>query len=562
MVRSRGFLFLLLTLLAAIPLALTPYPTLASHGTTVLITYGSVLVADAHCDQTDAHHCQTNTDSANENMAIGSDPRWVLYESDASNLIAGDTNRTRDIFVRDRDGNQDGHLDHPDDDFNILISKSTAGVQANGRSLFANMSPNGRFIAYWSNATNLVSGVVVPGGAVYQVYLYDADADGDGIYHEPGATTTELVSMGLSGPASSGGSICCPHPTNSGNVLFPSSESNLVAADTNAANDVFFRNRAMGTLTRVSVDAAGVQGNGRSGNIGQGMSWDERFMVFSSRATNLVVGDTNRVEDVFLRDRDPDGDGIFDEPGEVTVTRVTPRGGTNPVISGNGNHVAFVSSDNKLVSGDTGFRDTFVWNRLTAAFTRVSVSTAGAQGDNNVSQYGHAIDYDGSAIAFVSPASTMVSGDTNTGCTTVPGSGNDVFVRDRDTDGNGTYDEAGGVLTERVSASSADVEGCGNGVFLTVGIQAAAAPVIGPAQAGSADDGRWVVFVAASDLLFLDDHNHHSDVMAHDRLSVPVASGPGAAYASALPVSAPMVALVSLVYVLMWAVPRLRRRKA
>ena len=116
---------------------------------------------------------------------------------------------------------------------------------------------------------------------------------------------------------------------------------------------------ATAQITRASVSTAGAEANGPSGP--PSISGNGRFVVFASAATNLVAGDTNAVADIFLRDRDIDADGIFDEAGAVSTTRISlgPSAvqadgpSSSPVISADGRYVAFVSTHSSRSTGST-----------------------------------------------------------------------------------------------------------------------------------------------------------------------------------------------------------------
>jgi len=240
-------------------------------------------------------------------------------------------------------------------------------------------------------------------------------------------------------------------------VAFESVASNLVPNDTNSQFDVFVRDVQTGTTTRVSVDSTGNQGNFESQS--SSISSDGRFVAFGSGATNLVAGDTNNAPDSFVHDRDTDGDGTLDEPGAVATTRVSVDSAGNqangfsssPAITGGGRYVAFASGATNLVTDDTnGIQDIFVHDRITGTTELVSVDSTGNQANAYSNLSG--ISADGRFVGFQSSASNLVPGDTNacTGYTTCV----DVFVRDRDTDGDGIFGEAGAVSTSRVSVDS------------------------------------------------------------------------------------------------------------
>lgn len=189
-----------------------------------------------------------------------------------------------------------------------------------------------------------------------------------------------------------------------------------------------------GTTGIVSVDSAGIQGNGFSEL--PSISQNGRYVAFSSWATNLVPGDTNGEKDIFVHDRDT---GVTER---VSVNSDAIQGNSDsdvPSISQDGRYVAFQSWANNLVPGDTnGAIDVFVHDRNTGETERVSVGSAGAQGNNHFG--GASISQDGQFVAFSSRANNLVPGDTN--------NTRDVFVHDRDSG-----------QTERVSVDSTGIQG-------------------------------------------------------------------------------------------------------
>ncbi len=166
-------------------------------------------------------------------------------------------------------------------------------------------------------------------------------------------------------------------------------------------------------ITRASVSSAGVQANGAS--VAPSISADGRYVVFASTADNLVAGDTNGVSDIFLRDRDTDADGAFDEVGAVSTTRISvgPGGAqatgasTQPAISADGRFVAFVSIAANLVPGANAAAQIYRVDRTTGAVIRVSESTSGAAGNQAATE--PAIGGTGDVIAFTSTATNLVA---------------------------------------------------------------------------------------------------------------------------------------------------------
>jgi uncharacterized membrane protein len=324
----------------------------------------------------------TQGNGGSERPAISSDGRYVAFYSSASNLVTGDTNGKWDVFIHDR---QDGTT--------TRVSVDTAGAEGNGDSWSSVISSDGRYVAFYSVASNLVTG--------------DTNGQPDVFVRDRQSGTTTRVSVDSAGTQGNYGSSGCAISADGRYVAFFSTANNLVAGDTNNANDVFVHDRQDGTTTRVSVDSSGVQGNGSSES--PAISADGRFVTFYSDASNLVTGDTNGTWDVFLRDR---------QSGTTTRVSVDSAGtqsngmSFSRGISADGRYVTFYSIASNLVTGDTnGKWDVFMRDAQSGTTTRVSVGSAGTQGsgDSKVP----AISADGRYVAFESVASNLVTGDTN-----------------------------------------------------------------------------------------------------------------------------------------------------
>ena len=385
--------------------------------------------------------------------SLSADGRFVAFDSYASNLVAGDTNHSDDIFVHDR---QTGTTDR--------VSVSSAGQQGNyGDSWGPSLSADGRFVAFGSYASNLVAG--------------DTNGAGDIFVHDRQTGTTTRVSVSSAGE---GGNDQSEDPSLSADgrfVAFNSGASNLVAGDTNDAWDIFVHDRQTGTTSRVSVSSAGEEGNNGSGD--PSLSADGRFVAFTSYASNLVAGDTNGTHDIYVHDRQT-GTTIH---VSVSSTGQQGNGGSwVPSLSADGRFVAFYSSASNLVAGDTnGTHDIFVHDRQTGTTTRVSVSSAGQEG--NGGSYDPSLSADGRFVAFQSGASNLIAGDTN--------DLSDIFVHDRQTD-----------TTTRVSVSSAGQQGTDYGDSRSPSLSA---------------DGRFVAFHSYASNLVAGDTNGAGDIFVHDR---------------------------------------------
>ena len=209
--------------------------------------------------------------------------RYVAYTSPtaATSMVTGgvDANNVRDVYLWDADTNT-----------NQLVSVTTTGAAGNRASFDPSVSADGRFVAFRSEADDLLPGVDT-NGLVRDIYMRDMTG---------GATI--LVSRGMNGAAANGVSDS-PSVSADGNfVVFSSEASNLVPNDTNGAvRDIFVFNRATGAITLASQNQARTgSGNGESSE--PSISQDGRFVAFTSGASDLVVGDTNGATDIFLYD--------------------------------------------------------------------------------------------------------------------------------------------------------------------------------------------------------------------------------------------------------------------
>jgi len=261
-------------------------------------------------------------DNGSTKPAISDDGRFVAFQSSASNLVSGDTNNADDIFVHDR---QTGVTTH--------VSVRSNGAQANSGSSSPAISGDGRFVAFYSDASNLLNG--------------DTNGCGDIFVHDRQTGQTTRVSVSSSGVEEN-----APPPDDyaaisiSGDgryVAFYSDATNLVSGDTNGETDIFVHDRQTGTTTRASVASDGSEAN--AGSSEPSLSGDGRYIAFISSATNLVAGDTNGKGDVFVRDL---------QTGTITRVSVNSSGkeangwSNSPSISGDGRYVAFLSKSSNL----------------------------------------------------------------------------------------------------------------------------------------------------------------------------------------------------------------------
>ena len=219
-----------------------------------------------------------------------------------------------------------------------------------------------------------------------------------------GAVGTQRVSVDSSGAQATAGSDEPSFSADGRFVAFRSAATNLVTGDTNGQQDIFVRDRQSGTTERVSVSSTGAQSNRASAF--PAISGDGRYVAFTS-AGNLVAADTNTWDDVYVRDRQS---GTTERVSVSTGGVGGNNTSTNPSISADGNVVAFHSLASDLVSGDTNSEnDVFVRDRQAGTTVRASVSSTGVPGQGGFP----AISADGRFVAFQSHSTTLVPGDTN-----------------------------------------------------------------------------------------------------------------------------------------------------
>lgn len=266
--------------------------------------------------------------------AISADGRIVAFESDAPDLVAGDTNGCMDIFLRDRETGTTAR-----------VSVSTEGEQANGESFQPALSPDGRFVAFMSHATNLVSG--------------DTNDASDIFVHDRVTGVTVRASVSTDGEQADGDSRRPAISLGGRFVAFESAGTNLVADDANDCIDVFVCDLVSGVTERVSVSADGQEGSAHA--FGAAISADGRFVAFESAAPELVEGDNDGTFGVFVRDR---------RLGTTELASVSGEGDGGDgasgaaAMSGDGLAVAYWSLAANLVEGDTNACiDVFVHER-------------------------------------------------------------------------------------------------------------------------------------------------------------------------------------------------------
>lgn len=359
-----------------------------------------------------------------------------------------------------------------------LISLAVDGSEADGASFTPAISADGRYVAFTSAASTLVSG---DSNGVEDVFVFDRVT-----------RSTERESLSSVGEQGNGDSYGPAISSDGRYLAFTSAASNLTAGDANSNLDIFVHDRVAHTTVLASVGPHGTMGDGPS--VAPSISGDGRLVAFESDAATLVPGDTNGTGDVFVHDVVT---GMTRRLSVASNGQQTESPSFGAAISADGRAVAFESFSSQLLPGDTnGALDVFVADVPTGNLDRVSLSTDGGQADNR--SYSPSISADGRIVAFASFADNLVPDDTN-GLL-------DVFIRRRDQK-----------TTTRLSVAPDGAEADGLSF----------APVVSA-------DGALVVFSSEAGNLVADDSNGARDVFvasttsgAVSRLSRPGSGGKG-----------------------------------
>ncbi len=456
------------------------------QGQTSLITIGF--------DGTPASGVSTRESGYSHLPSISADGRYVAFSGGATNLVPNDTNDSVDVFVRDL---QTGVTE--------LVSVATDGTPGNDYSILTSMSSDGRFVAFYSAASNLV-----PDDTNNAVDIFVRDRQ---------TGTTELVSIATDGTLANDDSLWPSISDDGRYVAFSSWSSNLVPNNNSFEPynyyqlQKFVRDRQTGFTELVSVATDGTPANNTTGSYSwvTSISPDGRYVAFMTAAGNLVPNDNDNDFDIFVRDL---------QQGTTELVSVISNDFSDdywrpgiPSISADGRYIAFSAYDSRLLApfpnysddynDETAYYDardayyesydrkTFIRDLQTGVTELVSVASNGTPGNKNSDRYGWgepSISADGRYVAFGSEASNLVSGDTN--------NSPDIFVRDRQTG-----------ITELVSVATDGSPGN---------------PLINKLSLINFDpslsaDGRYVVFFSRASNLVPNDTNDSVDLFVRDR---------------------------------------------
>lgn len=329
--------------------------------------------------------------------AISGNGRVTVYATPASNLIRNDHNNNDDVFAYDRITKK-----------TELISQDANGKPANGRSLGASISADGRFVAYITNATNIPLETTADrcSGPCFNIIVHDRTANKNVLANRN--TLGSRIHILWHTP---------PTISANGNFVTFISDASVSPNDTNQSDDVLVRDLRT-NVTRV----ASVGNDGRTGSnssVYASISDDGRYVAFET-VLPLVQGDTNGTLDIFVRDMRIGNTKLV---SAASNGRAANSASFDPTISDDGRYVTFVSHANDVVSNDTNsYEDVFVRDVQAGTTRLVSVATNGARANNHSS--GAGLSGDGRYVVFSSSADNLVPADTNESA--------DVFIHYRD----------------------------------------------------------------------------------------------------------------------------------
>lgn len=325
---------------------------------------------------------------------ISQDGHYIVFQSDASDLVANDTNQVRDVFIYSIESEKIE-----------LISINNQGIQGDAPSSFPVLSADGRYVAFDSDATNLVTD--------------DTKNYIDVFVHDRTTHETTRISVNSRGKQVNSSSYGASISGDGRYVAYVSNSRSLAANDTNKTTDIFVHDRENGSVQRISLNNEGIEGNAAS--YEPRISLDGQWVVFTSWASNLVPDDTNQARDIFLYNLTT---AMIERVSVNNQGKESDSASFAPHISGNNRYIVFNSeADNLVIDDDNKTIDVFIYDHNTRQINRMTpysqTFSSGA-----ASFYPPAISDDGRFVAYESKALNLTATDFN--------ESSDIFVYDRD----------------------------------------------------------------------------------------------------------------------------------
>ena len=270
---------------------------------------------------------------------ITPDGRFVVFDTETTLISGISCTLCSQVYVHDRDTDEDSILDEAGETETVLVSRATDGTIGGNHSMVASISDDGRYVAFQSFASNLVASDT---NNTWDVFVVDRDTDGDEDFDEPGHIETRRVSLQADGSSqqSAGGSAA--QISGNGRTIAFAGQDGLWFADQNADGDGTFGEPGDRTYRQIQSFIPETVSLSQTG----------RYAVYAVNAQLRYL------------DRDTDGDNVFDESGDSggTSNVQLPLPAGYPEISANGSKVVMTSQDSTLVENDTnGMADVFLY---------------------------------------------------------------------------------------------------------------------------------------------------------------------------------------------------------
>jgi YVTN family beta-propeller protein len=327
-----------------------------------------------------------NINGASEAIAISADNQWLAFISTGSNLITGDTNGLNDVFVKQLGSTT-----------NLRVSTASGGAQRTSGVITGpvSISSTGNWVTFSSSDSNLVSG--------------DSNGFSDIVLKNRATDTTQLLSTSAAGVLGNGHSLQAQLSDDGSMAVFASDASNLVSGDSNGVRDIFVKTVSSGAIARVSSNSSGAQANGASSH--PAISSNGRFVAFASAASDLVAGDSNGLIDIFVKDLT--NGSLTRVSVDAAGTQGVGGDCSSPSISSSGRYIGFICTMSNLVPGDSNSHaDMFVKDQVTGAITRGSITDTSIQANAASTASARAISDDGFML-FASAAENLLDANTD-----------------------------------------------------------------------------------------------------------------------------------------------------